>query len=85
LVEKSGIGITAANGRLVVSMDGLEQLAHDLRGFAAEVHMLGYSRSVVSGAEHQFIELSQRMIQCADALAAVEPAGPPLLQQSGTG
>jgi DNA-binding MltR family transcriptional regulator len=66
-------------------MDGLEQLAHDLRGFAAEVHTLGYSRSVVSGAEHRFIELSERMIQRADDLAAVESAVPPLLQQSGTG
>ena len=49
-------------------MNALEQLVQDLRGFATEVHTLGYSRSVIGGAEAQFFELSERMLQRADAM-----------------
>lgn len=51
-------------------MDALEQLVRDLRGFAREVHTLGYSPSVIGGAEGQFFELSERMLQRADAVNA---------------
>lgn len=59
-------------------MDALEQLSRELREFATEVHTLGYSTSVVAGAESHFFDLSDRMIRCADA------ARPALWRQSGS-
>ena len=50
---------------LVFSMNQLEQLAHDVRGFAIEVRTLGYS-SVAGGHENRFLELSERMVRQAD-------------------
>ena len=50
---------------LVFSMNQLEQLAHDVRGFATEVRTLGYS-SVAGGHENRFLELSERMMWQAD-------------------
>jgi hypothetical protein len=50
---------------LVFSMNELEQLAHDVRGFATEVRRLGYS-SVAGGHENRFLELSERMMRQAD-------------------
>jgi hypothetical protein len=50
---------------LVFSMNELEQLAHDVRGFATEVRRLGYS-SVAGGHENRFLELSERMMWQAD-------------------
>ena len=47
-------------------MNQLEQLARDVRGFATEVRSLGYS-PVTGGHENQFLELSERMFQHADA------------------
>ena len=47
-------------------MNQLEQLACDVRAFATEVRRLGYS-SVAGGRENQFLELSERMFQHADA------------------
>jgi hypothetical protein len=46
-------------------MNELEQLAHDVRGFATEVRRLGYS-SVAGGHENRFLELSERMMWQAD-------------------
>jgi hypothetical protein len=46
-------------------MNQLEQLAHDVRGFATEVRTLGYS-SVAGGHENRFLELSERMMRQAD-------------------
>jgi hypothetical protein len=51
--------------RVVYTMNDLEQLTRDVRGFATEVRTLGYS-SVASGHENQFLELSERMIRHAD-------------------
>lgn len=48
-------------------MNELEQLVHEVRGFATEVRRLGYS-SVASGHENQFLELSERMIRRVDGL-----------------
>jgi hypothetical protein len=53
--------------RRVVTMNELEQLARDVRGFAREIRTLGYS-SVAGGHENQFVELSERMIRRADDL-----------------
>jgi hypothetical protein len=50
---------------LVFSMNELEQLARDVRGFATEVRRLGYS-SVAEGHENRFLELSERMMRQAD-------------------
>ena len=50
---------------LVFSMNELEQLADDVRGFATEVRRLGYS-SVAGGHENRFLELSERMMRQAD-------------------
>jgi hypothetical protein len=50
---------------LVFSMNQLEQLAHDVRGFATEIRTLGYS-SVAGGHENRFLELSERMMWQAD-------------------
>jgi hypothetical protein len=50
---------------LVFSMNELEQLARDVRGFATEVRRLGYS-SVAGGHENRFLELSERMMRQAD-------------------
>ena len=50
---------------LVFSINELEQLAHDVRGFATEVRRLGYS-SVAGGHENRFLELSERMMRQAD-------------------
>ena len=50
---------------LVFSMNELEQLARDVRGFATEVRRLGYS-SVAGGHENRFLELSERMVRQAD-------------------
>ena len=47
------------------SMNELEQLSHDVRGFATEVRQLGYS-SVAGGHENLFIELSERMVRYVD-------------------
>jgi hypothetical protein len=46
-------------------MNQLEQLTHDVRGFATEVRRLGYS-SVAGGHENRFLELSERMMRQAD-------------------
>jgi hypothetical protein len=43
-------------------MNELEQLARDVRGFATEIRVLGYS-PVAGGHENQFVELSERMIR----------------------
>ena len=51
-----------------VAMNELEQLAHDVRGFATEVRRPGYS-SVANGHENRFLELSERMTRRADGLA----------------
>jgi hypothetical protein len=48
-------------------MNELEQLTRDVRGFATEVRSLGYSPEA-GGHENPFLELSERMIQCADNL-----------------
>jgi hypothetical protein len=45
-------------------MTELEQFARDVRGFATEVRMLGYSSS--GGNENPFLELSERMNRHAD-------------------
>ena len=50
---------------LVFSMNELQQLARDVRGFATEVRRLGYS-SVAGGHENRFLELSERMMRQAD-------------------
>ena len=50
---------------LVFSVNELEQLARDVRGFATEVRRLGYS-SVAGGHENRFLELSERMMRQAD-------------------
>ncbi len=47
-------------------MNQLERLTLDVRGFAKEVRRLGYS-SLGNGHENQFLELSERMSQRADA------------------
>jgi hypothetical protein len=52
---------------VVVTMNELEQLARDVRGFATEIRRLGYS-SVAGGHENRFVELSERMIRRADDL-----------------
>ena len=52
-------------GKLVCTMNELEQLVREVRGFATEVRKLGYS-SVAGGHENQFLELSERMIRYAD-------------------
>jgi hypothetical protein len=52
---------------MVVTMNELEQLTRDVRGFATEIRKLGYS-SVAGGHENQFVELSERMIRRADDL-----------------
>ena len=44
----------------------MEQLARDMWGFATEVRRLGYS-CVAGGQENQFVELSERMFQHAEA------------------
>jgi hypothetical protein len=51
-----------------ITMNELEQLTCDVRGFATEVRTLGYS-SVAGGHENRFLELSERMIRHA-------PGGP---------
>jgi hypothetical protein len=51
--------------RVVCTMNDLEQLTREVRGFATEVRRLGYS-SVADGHENQFLELSERMIRHAD-------------------
>jgi hypothetical protein len=61
-----GLAARAAHRKILVfSMNQLEQLAHDVRGFATEIRRLGYS-SVAGGHENQFLELSERMMQQAD-------------------
>ena len=55
----------ALRERMVYTMNDLEQLTRDVRGFATEVRTLGYS-SVADGHENQFLELSQRMIRHAE-------------------
>lgn len=52
---------------VVVTMNELDQLARDVRGFATEIRRLGYS-PVTGGHENQFVELSERMIRRADDL-----------------
>ena len=52
---------------MVVTMNELEQLARDVRGFATEIRVLGYS-PVAGGHENQFVELSERMIRRANDL-----------------
>jgi hypothetical protein len=47
------------------TMNELEKLTRDVRGFATEVRRLGYS-SVADGHENRFLELSERMIRQAD-------------------
>jgi hypothetical protein len=59
--------------RLVSTMNELEQLARDVRGFATEVRSLGYSPAA-GGYENPFLELSERMIQRADWLCQLEVA-----------
>jgi hypothetical protein len=54
-----------ASRDLVFSMNELQQLARDVRGFATEVRRLGYS-SVAGGHENRFLELSERMMRQAD-------------------
>jgi len=51
--------------RVVYTMNKLEQLTRDVRGFATEVRTLGYS-SVAGGHENRFLELSERMLRHAD-------------------
>jgi hypothetical protein len=53
--------------RVVYTMNELEKLTRDVRGFATEVRTLGYS-SVAGGHENRFLELSERMIRHADQL-----------------
>lgn len=53
--------------RAVVTMNELEQLVRDVRRFATEIRVLGYS-PVTGGHENQFVELSERMIRRADEL-----------------
>ena len=48
----------------VYTMNELEQLASDVRGFATEVRRLGYSST--AGNENEFLDLSERMIRLAD-------------------
>jgi hypothetical protein len=61
-----GLAARAAHRKILVfSMNQLEQLAHDVRGFATEIRRLGYS-SVAGGHENQFLELSERMMRQAD-------------------
>ena len=55
----------ALQERVAYTMNDLEQLTRDVRGFATEVRTLGYS-SVASGHENQFLELSERMTRHAD-------------------
>ena len=52
--------------RVTHHMNQLEQFAHDVRGFATEVRMLGYSSA---RNENPFIELAERMTRCADQAA----------------
>jgi hypothetical protein len=51
--------------RFGFSVNELQQLARDVRGFATEVRRLGYS-SVAGGHENRFLELSERMMRQAD-------------------
>lgn len=44
-------------------MNELEQLVHEVRGFATEVRRLGYSSAT---NENPFVELSERMVRHAD-------------------
>ena len=61
-----GLAARAAHRKILVfSMNELEQLALDVRGFATEVRTLGYS-SVAGGHENRFLELSERMMRQAD-------------------
>jgi hypothetical protein len=60
-----GKWFSTVNEHELFTMNELEQLARDVRGFAAEVRRLGYS-SVAGGRENQFLELSERMIRHAD-------------------
>lgn len=48
-------------------MDALEQLAHDVRGFAIEVRKLGYA--MPGGLENQFLELAERMIRHSEKVS----------------
>jgi hypothetical protein len=47
------------------TVDELEQLASDVRGYATEVRTLGYS-PVAGGDENPFLELSDRMMRRVD-------------------
>ena len=49
------------------SMDELEHLASDVRGYATEVRRMGYS-PMAAGDENAFLELSDRMIRRVDKL-----------------
>jgi hypothetical protein len=48
-------------------MNELEQLACDMRQFAAEVRTLAYS-AVPGGGENRFLELAERMNRRAEGL-----------------
>ncbi|VBA62372.1 hypothetical protein [Mycobacterium attenuatum] len=48
-------------------MNELQQLAHDVRGFATEVRKLGYS-VFSSRCENDFLELSERMTRRVEGI-----------------
>ncbi|ORB87030.1 hypothetical protein B1987_28315 [Mycobacterium kansasii] len=52
---------------VVVAMNELQQLAHDVRGFATEVRKLGYS-VFPSRCENDFLELSERMTRRVEGI-----------------
>lgn len=63
-----GVGISGGAARAASfegwhQMNELEQLVHEVRGFATEVRRLGYSSAT---NENPFVELSERMVRHAD-------------------